>query len=633
MPQGDARPADQFLGAHLTERELDLIAMGRAIVDVYGNQVGCRLEEVASFSRYVGGCPANIAIGTARLGLRVGFITRVGDEQHGRFIREQLAAEGVDVECVRTDPRRLTGVAFLGIRDRDTFPLLHYRRDCADMAIVPSDYTAADIARARALLVSGSHLTTPDAAANVAAAIERAVAARTHVVFDIDYRPLFWGLTHQDQGESRFAESRDATIASQRVLPSCDLVVGTEDEIHITGGSTDTLAALRAIRGLTRATIVIKRGARGCIVFPAAIPARLDDGIVGEGFAVDVFNVVGAGDGFMSGFLYGWLRGAAWDACARFGNACGALVVSRHGCSSASPTQGELEWFLENHTLRSDLHRDRELARIHRATTRRARRTPLAVLAFDADPGISRERWVGGRSREGFALLAAQSVLADPAPGTGILVDARHGTDALYAVGSALSWTSRRIDMDSQAPSRFVEGQPASVTLGDWPRHLLAACRVPVSKSADALVQAERMRELFLACQHHGQELALEPAAMGVDALATQIDQLLDGGILADWWLLPWSPDAAGLDALAAAIARRDRYCRGLLLVDPVTAPSRDRAFAPMPTNPLFKGFLWRARVAALCREWLDGTLDDGAAQKALRETISSPAPATALVA
>src|SRR5690242_18040207 len=122
--------------------------MGRAIVDVYGDQAGCRLEEVTSFSRYVGGCPANIAIGTSRLGLRVGFITRVGDEQHGRFLREQLEAEGVDVSCVRTDPHRLTGVAFLGIRDRETFPLLHYRRDCADMAITPDDYTEAHIARA-----------------------------------------------------------------------------------------------------------------------------------------------------------------------------------------------------------------------------------------------------------------------------------------------------------------------------------------------------------------------------------------------------------------------------------------------------------------------------------------------------
>src|SRR6185312_2825631 len=151
-------------------RTFDLISMGRTIVDVYGNQVGCGLEETSSFSRYVGGCPANIAIGTARLGLRVAHVTRVGDDHHGRFLREQLAREGVDVSHVRTDPARLTGVAFLGIRDQDTFPLLHYRDDCADMAINAKDYSPEFIGHATALLVSGSHLTTEDAAANLEAA-------------------------------------------------------------------------------------------------------------------------------------------------------------------------------------------------------------------------------------------------------------------------------------------------------------------------------------------------------------------------------------------------------------------------------------------------------------------------------
>jgi 5-dehydro-2-deoxygluconokinase len=208
--------------------EFDLISMGRAILDVYGEQVGCAMEEVSSFAKYVGGCPANIAIGASRLGLKVAMITRVGDDQHGRFIREQLRREGVDVSHVKTDPDRATGVAFLAIRDKETFPLLHYRDDCADMAIAPDDYSAEFIGRARALLVSGSHLTTPRAMANIGAAIEHARAKRTRVIFDIDYRPLFWGLAQRDFGESRFVASDTVTEASQRFLPFCDLVVGTE---------------------------------------------------------------------------------------------------------------------------------------------------------------------------------------------------------------------------------------------------------------------------------------------------------------------------------------------------------------------------------------------------------------------
>jgi 5-dehydro-2-deoxygluconokinase len=628
---------DELKGADLTERELDLVAMGRAIVDVYGDQAGCRLEEVASFSRYVGGCPANIAIGTARLGLRVGFITRVGDEQHGRFLRERMEAEGVDVSCVRTDPHRLTGVAFLGIRDRDTFPLLHYRRDCADMAITPDDYTQADIARAGALLVSGSHLSSADAAANIDAAINRAESAGTRVIFDIDYRPLFWGLTHQDQGESRFAESNDVTLASQRILSFCDLIVGTEEEIHITGGSQDTLTALRAIRRLTDAAIVLKRGPRGCVVFPDAVPASLEGGIVCPGFAVEVFNAVGAGDGFMSGFLYGWLRDEPWQTCGRSGNACGALVVSRHGCSPASPTRAELEWFLENDAVRSDLYRDPELAFIHRATTRRRRPASLRIVGCDIDPPLAPDHWAPGRTPSRFQVVAAMALAAAGHPADfGVMVDARHGQDALHALGSTLEWIARRIDVGSAPPLELDEGQPAGITLKYWPRHLVAACRVPRASGTAAAVQSERLRELFLACQHHGHELLLEPAGLDTaapgDDLKARVRLLLEAGVRPDWWLVPCLSDAEALDALAVAIADRDRYCRGIIVVDPARAGIGGMAAFAWPQHPLFKGFVLRERVAALARNWLGGKVDDATLQGALRESLSSAAENPALV-
>jgi 5-dehydro-2-deoxygluconokinase len=215
------------------------------------------------------------------------------------------------------------------------------------MAIAPDDYSADFIGRARALLVSGSHLTTRHAKDNIAAAIARARERATRVIFDIDYRPLFWGLAQRDGGESRYVESSTVTAASQEFLHLCDLVVGTEEEIRIAGGSLDTLEALRGIRAKTAATLVLKRGPLGCVAFEGAIPARIDDGLVVPGFPVDVFNVVGAGDGFMGGLLFGWLRDRPLAEACRIGNACGALVVSRHGCSPASPTAGELAWFLQ----------------------------------------------------------------------------------------------------------------------------------------------------------------------------------------------------------------------------------------------------------------------------------------------
>ena len=115
------------MAEQLSARPIDVICIGRSSVDLYGQQVGGRLEDMASFAKYVGGCPTNISVGTARLGLRSALVTRVGDEHMGRFIREQVAREGVDTSHVITDPERLTALVILGIRDQHTFPLIFYR--------------------------------------------------------------------------------------------------------------------------------------------------------------------------------------------------------------------------------------------------------------------------------------------------------------------------------------------------------------------------------------------------------------------------------------------------------------------------------------------------------------------------
>lgn len=562
-----------------TARELDLITIGRAIVDVYGDQVGCRLEDVSTFSKYVGGCPANIAIGTSRLGLRVGMITRVGDEQHGRFLREQLAREGVDVRCVRTDPRRLTGIAFLAIRDKQSFPLLHYRDDCADMAISPEDYSADDIGRAGALLFSGSHLTTELATQNVAHAVRCARARATRLIFDIDYRPLFWGLAGRDGGESRYIVSDAATRASQLFLAECDLVVGTEEEIRIAGGATDTVAALGAIRAGTNATIVMKRGPEGCVVFPDTIPDRIDDGLVVPGFPVDVFNVVGAGDGFLSGFLYGWLRGRPLEDCGRFGNACGALVVSRHGCSPASPTKAELDWFLEQASVRPDLHRSEELERIHRATTRRPRPPRLAVVALDRD----------SEERRATAVVHALTSLNAPIE-LGVQL-AGDDEDALFAAGARLPWVARMLDLDGTESS--TRQTPLVVRLREWPRHQILAARL--MREADIGGVAESLIETEQAAVHNGLEWLLDLHAIEAPRVSAVLTELAHVGVRPDWWVLPVVPDPLAWDSIEQALVDRDTDCRGFLVrLDGSALP------AMLRVSPLFRGVIVESGALAL---------------------------------
>ncbi len=319
----------------MPERNLDVITIGRSSVDLYGEQVGGPLETMQSFAKYVGGCPTNIGVGTSRLGLKSAVITRVGDEPMGRFIRQTLAAEGVDVSQVGTDPQRLTALVILGIRDSETFPHIFYRENCADMALEEDHIDAGFIASAKAIVVTGTHFSRPNVEAASRAAVRYARDAGTAVVLDIDYRPVLWGLTGHEAGEERFVANEKVTRRLQSILPDCDLVVGTEEEVHIAGGSTDTRQALQNIRELTSAVVALKRGPLGCVVYTDDIPEDLEQGIQGPGFSVQVFNTLGAGDAFMSGLLRGWLRDEPWERCCQFANACGAMVVSRHGCAIA----------------------------------------------------------------------------------------------------------------------------------------------------------------------------------------------------------------------------------------------------------------------------------------------------------
>src|SRR5690606_4984251 len=155
------RQSSGLTGREMT-KTLDVVCIGRSSVDLYGQQVGGRLEDMTSFAKYVGGCPTNIAIGAARLGLKPGLITAVGDEHMGRFIKEQAAAEGVDIRGVKTDPERLTALVILGIRDQHTFPLIFVRENCADAALTEDDVDEDYIAAARAVVVSGTHFSKPN---------------------------------------------------------------------------------------------------------------------------------------------------------------------------------------------------------------------------------------------------------------------------------------------------------------------------------------------------------------------------------------------------------------------------------------------------------------------------------------
>lgn len=618
------------------ERRIDVVCVGRAAVDLYGEQIGGRLEDMQSFAKYLGGSPANTAVGAARLGLRPAMLTRVGDEHNGRFVRETLAAEGVDVSQVRTDPKRLTALVFLGIRDRDTFPLVFYREQCADMGLCADDVDAAFIASARALLISGTHLSQPETRAACVAAMQAARAAGTRVVLDIDYRPVLWGLTSPGLGEQRYVRSDAVSAQLQEILPLCDLVVGTEEEIHIAGGSPDTPAALQRIRGCTSGLIVMKRGPMGCIAYPGAIPADLEDGVAGPGFPVEVFNVLGAGDAFMAGLLRGWVRDEPLANALRYANACGALVVSRHGCAPAMPSWIELSHFLRHGSPTRRLREDTALERLHRVTTRTRRWPSLAVLAFDhraqleelADRhGAETARiaafklLVGRAAQRGYdaARRAHGDVANFPAPG--VIVDGRHGEAVLPTLTGTGVWVGRPVERPGSRPLALEDGAQTGLALRSWPAEHVVKCLVALHPDDDAALaqaQLDTLAALATACATTGHELLVEvipPRELPADerTLARAIEQIYGHGVFPDWWKLPPPSNASAWRHIAAAITAHDPHCRGVLLLG-LEASEADLAagFRAAADQPLCKGFaVGRSLFADAASAWFAGTLDD----------------------
>jgi 5-dehydro-2-deoxygluconokinase len=619
----------------MSARAFDFIALGRAAVDLYGEQIGGRLEDMTSFAKYLGGCPANISVGAARLGLKPAMLTRVGDEHMGRFVRETLAAEGVDVSRVRTDPKRLTALVILGIRGEDSFPHIFYRDNVADMAVAPEDFDQDFIASAKALLVTGTHFSTEAVDRTSRIAMRYARAAGTKIVFDIDYRPVLWGLTSHGKGENRFIASDTVSAHLQSIAADCDLIVGTEDEFHVAGGSTDTIAALQRLREVSRAVLVMKRGPQGCAVFEKGIPNRIENGAVHPGFPVEVFNVLGAGDGFMAGLLRGWLGGESWARTCIYANACGALVVSRHGCAPAMPSWTELDAFLRHHRHRAKVHDDTSLAHLHRTTTGRRAWPEVHALAFDHrqqfEALAAREKAAPARI-SAFKRLIAEAVSETGAGSTGAIIDDRYGRESLFALGGSGLWLARPIERPGTVPLAFEGGDEPALTLRAWPAEHVVKCLLAYrADDADDLraKQERQLLKLQRACHAtaHGLLLELVPPRWeeGAGLLAPAIERLYAIGLAPDWWKLPPLASADEWRGTAAVIRARDPHCRGILILglDSSSDELKD-AFAAAAAEPLVKGFaVGRFIFWTIAEDWFAGRVSDAEAVAQLRERYS----------
>ena len=332
----------------MADRDFDILCMGRSSIDLYATDVGAPFPEIKNFAAYVGGCPTNISVGTRRLGMRSVLLTAVGEDPVGDFVLHFLDQEGVVSNFIPRKPGRRTSAVILGIEPPDKFPLVFYRDNCADIELTIEDVLATPIAQSRMLLISGTGLSREPSRGATIFAAERARASETKVVLDLDFRPDQWH------------DARAFGVTIRSILRLTDLVLGTADEVNaaalqeeilvtvehsqVSGArvSGDVLQAAEKILAAGPDALVLKRGGQGTTVY-----LQSGETVEAATFPVEVYNVLGAGDAFASGFLYGYLKGWDWYRSTRMGNACGAIVVTRHGCANFMPYEKEALAFVE----------------------------------------------------------------------------------------------------------------------------------------------------------------------------------------------------------------------------------------------------------------------------------------------
>lgn len=337
-----------------TPRPYDTLHMGRSSIDLYSNDVGAPFVDITSFAAYVGGSPTNISVGARRLGLNTVLLTGLGQDPVGDFILHFLQNEGVETRFSPRKPGHRTSAVVLGIEPPDKFPLVYYRDNCADIELTIDDVLAAPVADSHVFQFAGTNLCKEPSRSATMFGAELAKQVGTEVVLDIDFRPDQWH------------DPRAFGVAVRSALRLVDIVIGTEDEINAamltdvgqmslthsqisdTKVTGDIDSAIKALLSLGPKALLQKRGSEGVRVHLKEADGSVTQ-IDAPGYPVEIYNILGAGDAFGAGFLYGYVKGWGWYKSARLGNACGAIVVTKHGCANFMPTLPEVEKFVEGY--------------------------------------------------------------------------------------------------------------------------------------------------------------------------------------------------------------------------------------------------------------------------------------------
>lgn len=316
-------------------KTLDLIAVGRACIDLNATEYNRPMEESMTFSKYVGGSPANIAIGSAKLGLKTGFIGKIPDDQHGRFIEQYMAGVGVDTSNMIIDKEgRKAGLAFTEILSPEECSILMYRQEVADLYLAPTEVDEDYVKQAKVVLVSGTALSQSPSREAILETIRLAKKHDVKVAFELDYRPYTW------------QTPEEVAVYYTLVAEMSDIVVGTREEFDMMEGLTSEGCNKETIAHLFNhqpELVVIKHGVDGSYAY-----AKSGETFRGLAYKTNVLKTFGAGDSYASAFLHALLTDNDIETALKHGSASASIVVSKHSSSEAMPTIDEIKDLVKN---------------------------------------------------------------------------------------------------------------------------------------------------------------------------------------------------------------------------------------------------------------------------------------------
>lgn len=314
---------------------LEVGILGRIGYDFYSEEPHVPLAQARTFSRYLGGSSANMAVGLARLGVNVGIAASLGTDALSDFLLSFLQAEKVDTSRVQRVAGFLPSLAITEVSPPDKFPQVFYRRDPADTQVDLKGDDFDYLSQARMFITNGTSLCASPSRESTYRALERARENRNcRVVLDVDYRSMSW------------RSPDDAGLAVRLALPRVDVLIGNDVELKLVAGESTLEGAVNKLRRQVP-MLVSKLGDKGTRVWTG------DDAVFLEPYRVEVVSTIGAGDGFASGFLYGLLRDMPVLDALHYGNAAAAIVVSRLSCSEAMPTLAEVQQLVATQRIRA----------------------------------------------------------------------------------------------------------------------------------------------------------------------------------------------------------------------------------------------------------------------------------------